>query len=187
MRWLGSLAASFASWLWACSPKPQDPLALPTQGHAVTFGVLMQVPPGAGLPRHVQALKKSRVRWIGLDIPLSRVDPDDGVYLWDYSDFEATLHALKAAGFRIALKFLGQADGISRAPHSAHADWDATLNLTPPREKAKWQRVVQQVVRRYGAYRDTWQIANEPDGGGYLRRTGWRCRLGYRQADRSPS
>jgi hypothetical protein len=47
MRWLGSLAASFASWLWACSPKPQDPLALPTQGHAVTFGVLMQVPPGA--------------------------------------------------------------------------------------------------------------------------------------------
>jgi hypothetical protein len=69
----------------------------------------------------------------------------------------------------LLLKFLGQADWISRDPKGPHADWDETLNLTPPKDKAKWQEVVKQIVRRYGAYCRAWQIGNEPDGGGYFR------------------
>jgi len=165
MRWLGLLLASLALWLFGQARQP----AKAQQGRSASFGVLMLVPSLDELPKHVQALQASRVQWVGLDIPLSRINPREGVYDWDYRHFETTLRTLKAAGLRIVLKFLGQADWVSRDPKGAHADWDATLNLTPPREKAKWQQVVQQVVHRYGAYCDTWQIGNEPDGGGYFR------------------
>lgn len=140
----------------------------PASGSVPSFGVFMVVPPASELPAHVQALKASKVQWIGFDIPLSRINPGEGVYYWNYQNFETTLRILKAAGFRITLKFLGQADWISRDPSGPHADWDETLNLTPPADQAKWKNVVRQVVRRYRAYVNTWQIGNEPDGGGYF-------------------
>lgn len=143
---------------------------VPDIGKGSPFGVLMVLP--ADIHKHVALLKRTKVRWVGLDIPLSRINPREGVYRWDWGGFEAALRVLKEAGLQISLKFLGQADWISREPSGAHADWDSTLNLTPPREKAKWQEVVRNVVRRYGAYCDVWQIGNEPDGGGYFRASG---------------
>lgn len=143
---------------------------VPDIGKGSPFGVLMVLP--ANIHKHVALLKRTKVRWVGLDIPLSRINPREGVYRWDWGGFEAALRVLKEAGLQISLKFLGQADWISREPSGAHADWDSTLNLTPPREKAKWQEVVRNVVRRYGAYCDVWQIGNEPDGGGYFRASG---------------
>lgn len=143
---------------------------VPDPGRGSPFGVLVVIP--KDIDRHVVLLKRTKVRWVGLDIPLSRINPREGVYHWDWNGFETALHALKQAGLWISLKFLGQADWISREPSGAHADWDPTLNLTPPRDMGKWQEVVRNVVRRYGAYCSVWQIGNEPDGGGYFRASG---------------
>lgn len=121
------------------------------------------------LPAFAAAIKQAGFSWVQVDIPLSRINPSEGVYDFNYGNFEVALKTLSQSGLRILLKFLGQADWISRDPKGAHADWDDTLNLTPPRDKAKWQEVVQQVVRRYGAYCQAWQIGNEPDGGGFFR------------------
>jgi len=139
-------------------------------GRDSPFGVLMVLP--ADIDRHVASLKRAKVRWVGLDIPLSGINPREGVYHWDWSGFETALRALKRGGLWIMLKFLGQADWVSREPGGAHADWDPTLNLTPPRDRAKWQEVVRSLVQRYGAYCEVWQIGNEPDGGGYFRGSG---------------
>jgi len=154
--------------LWACSKNISN---LPdiSNERSVSFGVLMGIPSAAELSKHVEVLRGTKVQWVGLDIPLSRINPREGVYEWDYGNFETTLRTLKAAGLRPVLKFLGQADWLSRDPKGAHADWDATLNLTPPRDREKWQQVVRQVVSRYGTFCDTWQVGNEPDGGGYFR------------------
>lgn len=143
---------------------------MPDIGKGSPFGVLMVLP--ADIHKHVALLKRTKVRWVGFDIPLSRINPREGVYRWDWGGFEAALRVLKEAGLQISLKFLGQADWISREPSGAHADWDSTLNLTPPRNRAKWQEVVRNVVRRYGAYCSVWQVGNEPDGGGYFRGAG---------------
>lgn len=121
------------------------------------------------LPAFAAAIKQAGFSWVQADIPLSRINPNEGVYDFNYGNFEVALKTLNQSDLRILLKFLGQADWISRDPKGAHADWDATLNLTPPRDKAKWQEVVRQVVRRYGAYCQAWQIGNEPDGGGFFR------------------
>lgn len=138
-------------------------LQMPRKGSESPFGVLMVLP--ADIDRHVALLKRTKVRWVGLDIPLSRINPREGVYHWDWSGFETALRSLKGAGLWISLKFLGQADWVSREPGGAHADWDATLNLTPPRDRGKWQEVVRNVVRRYGVYCSVWQVGNEPDAG----------------------
>jgi hypothetical protein len=103
MRWLGLLLASLALWLFGQARQP----AKAQQGRSASFGVLMLVPSLDELPKHVQALQASRVQWVGLDIPLSRINPREGVYDWDYRHFETTLRTLKAAGLRIVLKFLG--------------------------------------------------------------------------------
>ncbi len=121
------------------------------------------------LPDFAAAIKKAGFGWIQTDIPLSRINPSEGVYNFNYGNFETALKVLRQEDLKILLKFLGQADWISRDPKGAHAHWDETLNLTPPKEKAKWQEIVRQVVRRYGAYCQAWQIGNEPDGGGFFR------------------
>ncbi len=133
------------------------------------FGVLMVLPPPAERASHLGALKATKVRWVGLDIPLSHIAPAKSVYHWNVNGFEDILRALRQANIHISLKFLGQADWLSKDPNGPHADWDNTLNLTPPRDRAAWQEVVRQVIQRYGRYCQTWQIGNEPDGGGYFR------------------
>ncbi len=120
------------------------------------------------LPAFASAIKRAGFGWVQTDIPLSRINPREGVYEFNYGNFEAALKVLRQSGLHLLLKFLGQADWISRDPKGVHADWDETLNLTPPKDKAKWQEVVRQIVRRYGAYCRAWQIGNEPDGGGYF-------------------
>jgi hypothetical protein len=121
------------------------------------------------LPAFASAIKRAGFGWVQTDIPLSRINPREGVYEFNYGNFEVALKVLRQSGLHLLLKFLGQADWISRDPKGPHADWDETLNLTPPKDKAKWQEVVKQIVRRYGAYCRAWQIGNEPDGGGYFR------------------
>ena len=121
------------------------------------------------LPDFAAAIKKAGFGWVQTDIPLSRINPNEGVYNFNYGNFEVALKTLRQSGLHILLKFLGQANWISRDPKGAHADWDETLNLTPPRDKEKWQEVVRQIVRRYGTYCQAWQIGNEPDGGGFFR------------------
>jgi hypothetical protein len=121
------------------------------------------------LPAFASAIKRTGFGWVQTDIPLSRINPREGVYEFNYGNFEVALKVLRQSGLHLLLKFLGQADWISRDPKGPHADWDETLNLTPPKDKAKWQEVVKQIVRRYGAYCRAWQIGNEPDGGGYFR------------------
>jgi len=121
------------------------------------------------LPAFASAIKQAGFGWVQTDIPLSHINPREGVYEFNYGNFEVALKVLRQSGLHLLLKFLGQADWISRDPKGPHADWDETLNLTPPKDKAKWQEVVKQIVRRYGAYCQAWQIGNEPDGGGYFR------------------
>ena len=121
------------------------------------------------LPAFASAIKQAGFGWVQTDIPLSRINPSEGVYEFNYGNFEVALKVLRQSGLHLLLKFLGQADWISRDPKGPHADWDGTLNLTPPKDKAKWQEVVRQIVLRYGAYCRAWQIGNEPDGGGYFR------------------
>mgnify|MGYP001626197578 CR=1 FL=1 len=134
------------------------------------LGVCVLLPNDANkLPSFAVAIKQAGFGWVQTDIPLSRINPAEGVYNFNYGNFETALKILRQSGLHILLKFLGQADWISRDPKGAHADWDETLNLTPPKDKAKWQEVVRQVVRRYGNYCRAWQIGNEPDGGGYFR------------------
>ncbi|MDW8028503.1 MAG: hypothetical protein RMK94_08965, partial [Armatimonadota bacterium] len=147
----------------ATSP-PSQPSKTPMLGVCI---LLPKEP--SQLPDFTAAIRKAGFGWIQTDIPLSRINPDEGVYNFNYGNFETALKALRQAGLHILLKFLGQADWISRDPKGPHADWDETINLTPPSDKAKWQEVVRQVVRRYGAYCQAWQIGNEPDGGGFFR------------------
>lgn len=118
------------------------------------------------LPDFPAAINKAGFGRVQADIPLSRINPSEGVYNFNYGNFEVALKTLRQSGLHILLKFLSQADWISRDPKGAHADWDETLNLTPP--KGKWQGVVRQVVGRYGAYCQAWQIGNEPDGEGFF-------------------
>lgn len=134
------------------------------------LGVCVQLPQDPSqLPALATAIKQAGFGWVQIDLPLSRINPREGVYDFNSSNFETALKTFCQAGLHLLLKFLGQADWISRDPEGAHADWDPTLNLTPPKDKAKWQAVVQQVVQRYGTYCQAWQIGNEPDGGGYFR------------------
>ncbi|MEM2566839.1 MAG: hypothetical protein QXY85_08485 [Candidatus Nitrosocaldus sp.] len=147
-----------------------QPLKPAQQAQTPMLGVCILLPKGPyQLPDFASAIKKAGFGWVQTDIPLSRINPSEGVYNFNYGNFEIALKTLHQSGLRILLKFLGQADWISRDPKGAHADWDETLNLTPPRDKEKWQEVVKQVVRRYGAYCQSWQIGNEPDGGGFFR------------------
>lgn len=122
-----------------------------------------------GRKKDVQAMKRAGIRWVQLDIPLSRINPKAGEFHWDYGEYEAGLRVFKQNGLLPVLKFLGQADYLSQDPKGAHADWDETLNLTPPREHQQWQEVVRRTVAQYGAHCRHWQIGNEPDGGGYFR------------------
>ncbi|MDW8026448.1 MAG: cellulase family glycosylhydrolase [Armatimonadota bacterium] len=148
----------------------KQPEAIATQAQQTSFlGVCVLLPKESSqLLDFATAIKKAGFDWVQTDIPLSRINPREGVYDFNYANFEAALKAVRQAGLQLLLKFLGQADWISRDPKGAHADWNETLNLTPPRDKTKWQEVVRQVVRRYGAYCQAWQIGNEPDGGGYF-------------------
>jgi len=133
------------------------------------LGVCIMLPKEPSqLPEFATAIKRAGFGWVQTDIPLSRINPKEGVYNFNYSNFETALKTLKQSGLHILLKFLGQADWISLDPKGAHADWDETLNLTPPKDKTKWQEVVRQVARHYSAYCQAWQIGNEPDGGGYF-------------------
>ncbi len=115
------------------------------------------------------AMVRTGVRWVQLDIPLSRINPRAGEFRWDYGEYEASLRIFARAGISPVLKFLGQADYLSQDPAGPHADWDETLNLTPPRSREQWQEVVRRVVAQYAPYCRHWQIGNEPDGGGYFR------------------
>ncbi|GBC95052.1 hypothetical protein HRbin16_00839 [bacterium HR16] len=115
------------------------------------------------------AMVRAGVRWVQLDIPLSRINPRAGEFRWDYGDYQAGLRVFARAGVSPVLKFLGQADYLSQDPAGPHADWDRTLNLTPPRDRQQWQDVVRRVVAQYAPYCRHWQIGNEPDGGGYFR------------------
>ncbi|MFN3422319.1 MAG: hypothetical protein ACK40X_11420 [Armatimonadota bacterium] len=134
------------------------------------LGVCVLLPKDVSrMPTFAAAIKQAGFGWVQTDIPLSRINPYEGVYDFNYGNFEVALKTLRQSGLHILLKFLGQADWISRDPKGPHADWDATLNLTPPRDKTKWQEVVRQVVARYAPYCQAWQIGNEPDGGGYFR------------------
>lgn len=132
------------------------------------LGVNMVLPKSPS-PDFAKAIQQAGFGWVQIDIPLSRINPREGVYDFNYRNMEATLKTLHQSGLQILLKFQGQADWLSRDPKGAHADWDATLNLTPPKDKSKWQEVVRQIVQRYGVYCRAWQIGNEPDGGGYFR------------------
>ena len=91
MRWLSLLLTSFALWLWFFGQIRQPARA--QQGHNASFGVLMLVPSLDELPKHVQALHASRVQWVGLDIPLSRINPREGVYDWDGKSDGRLVHA----------------------------------------------------------------------------------------------
>lgn len=115
------------------------------------------------------AMVRAGIRWVQLDIPLSRINPRSGEFRWGYGDYEAGLRIFARAGISPVLKFLGQADYLSQDPNGAHADWDSTLNLTPPRDRQQWQGVVKRAVAQYAPYCRHWQIGNEPDGGGYFR------------------
>ncbi|MCS7224753.1 MAG: hypothetical protein NZ959_09400 [Armatimonadetes bacterium] len=117
----------------------------------------------------VASLKSAGMDWIQTDIPLSRVNPAEGVYHFNYGNFEEALKVISKSGLKILLKFLGQGDWISRDPAGPHSDWDPTLNLTPPSDRNRWMEVVRTVVKRYGPYCRAWQIGNEPDGGGFFR------------------
>lgn len=150
------------------SPKPPTNSVKVFQTPILGVCVLLPKDPSQ-FPSFADAIKQAGFGWVQTDIPLSRINPSEGIYNFNYGNFETALKFLRQSGLHILLKFLGQADWISRDPKGPHADWDETLNLTPPKDKAKWQEVVRQVVRRYSAYCQAWQIGNEPDGGGYFR------------------
>ncbi len=125
------------------------------------------------------SLKLAGVRWVDIDIPLAQINPSDGIYLWDAStvgdspqNFDAFVHGLHNEGLCLMLKFLGQADWISkRKEKDVHAYWDSELNLSPPSDPKKWAEVVGAVVRQYGEICRTWEVGNEPEGHGYFKGT----------------
>ena len=125
------------------------------------------------------SLKLAGVRWVDIDIPLAQVNPSEGQYIWDASragdrpqNFDAFVHALHKEGLCLMLKFLGQADWISRRKEKdVHAYWDAELNLSPPSDPKKWAEVVGAVVKRYGRICQVWEVGNEPEGHGYFKGT----------------
>ncbi len=118
--------------------------------------------------QHARELRQSGFGLAQLDIPLSRINPRRGVFDWNYGAFTTGLQALYRAGVTPVLKFIGQADYLSQDPNGPHADWDPTINFSPPRDRNEWQEVVRQVVAQYRPYCRHWQIGNEPDGGGYF-------------------
>jgi len=159
-----------SQWGFGSDEDSRLPAAKPVEFSKPVFGVCVRLPREASqLKPFAQSIKKAGFAWIQADIPMSRINPKKDVYEFGYGLFETALRELRESGVEILLKFGGQADWISRDPNGPHAEWDPTLNLTPPREKAAWQEVVRRVVARYGRYCRAWQIGNEPDGGGYFR------------------
>jgi hypothetical protein len=141
------------------------------------FGVIFQ-PKGANEQAAdiARSLRSAGARWIDIDIPLARINPSEGVYDWETtgrsekSNFDAFVRAAHNENLCLMLKFLGQADWISkRTGKDVHASWDAALNLSPPSDPKKWAEVVAAVVKRYGDLCDTWEIGNEPEGHGYFK------------------
>jgi len=145
--------------------------------HQSRFGAIVS-PRGEleKIPDIVHSLKLAGVRWLDIDIPLAHLNPQKGVYHWDYAGrtgrahFDAFARAAHKEGLCLMLKFLGQADWISkRSDKEVHAYWDPALNLSPPRKAEEWTEVVQAVVRRYRDRCDTWEIGNKPEGHGYFK------------------
>jgi len=126
-----------------------------------------------------RSLKLVGVRWVDIDVPLAQLNPKEGEYIWDASgglhprqNFDRLVHSIYDEGLCLMLKFLGQADLISkRKGKELHAYWDAQLNLSPPSDPEKWAEVVAAVVGRYGGICHTWEIGNEPEGHGYFKGT----------------
>lgn len=141
----------------------------PVGGEPLLGVIVWPAKPLSARQGDIAPMLRAGFRWVQLDIPLSRINPRAGEFRWDYGDYEAGLRLFHRAGIAPVLKFLGQADYLSQDPSGPHADWDETLNLTPPRDRQQWQEVVRRVVERYAPYCRHWQIGNEPDGGGYFR------------------
>ena len=141
----------------------------PLGGEPICGVIAAPVKQASARGNDIPAMLRAGIRWVQLDIPLSRINPRAGEFLWNYGDYESGLRLFSRAGISPVLKFLGQADYLSEDPNGAHADWDETLNLTPPRDRQQWQGVVRRVIERYAEYCRHWQIGNEPDGGGYFR------------------
>lgn len=143
------------------------------------FGVIFS-PQGteAQVADVARSLELAGVGWVDIDIPLAQLAPAEGTFDWTSTGpqgnrpFDAFVRAVDAQGLKLMLKFLGQADWISkRTDEDAHAYWDPTLNLSPPGDPAKWGQVVRAVVGRYGPHAQTWEIGNEPEGHGYFKGT----------------
>ena len=64
-------------------------------------------------PAFASAIKQAGFGWVQTDIPLSRINPREGVYEFNYGNFEVALKVLRQSGLHLLLKFLGQADWIS--------------------------------------------------------------------------
>ena len=130
------------------------------------------------LPDIMRGLRLAGARWVSTDIPLAWLNPKQGQFDWTAStpdgkdNFDAFVHAANKEGLMLSLKFLGQADWISK--HNTkddHAYWDARINLSPPADPAKWAEVVTATVKRYAPICQTWEIGNEPEGHGYFKGT----------------
>lgn len=141
----------------------------PLEGEPVLGVIAWPTKPLSARQNDIAPMLRAGFRWVQLDIPLSRINPRAGEFHWDYGEYESGLRLFHRAGITPVLKFGGQADYLSRDPNGGHAEWDETLNLTPPRDRPQWQEVVRRVVERYSPYCRHWQIGNEPDGGGYFR------------------
>ena len=130
----------------------------------------------AAIPDIVHSLKLAGVRWLDIDIPMAQLNPGKGVYDWESvgrtgrAHFDAFARAAHKEGLCLMLKFLGQADWVSkRTGKDVHASWDPALNLSPPGDAAQWAEAVRAVVGRYRDVCDTWEIGNEPEGHGYFK------------------
>ncbi len=141
----------------------------PVGGGAVLAAIVSPTGSASAWAQNARLLQQSGFGLAQLDLPLSRINPRDGRFEWDYGGFETGIQTLYRAGVLPVLKFLGQADYLSSDPNGPHSDWDNSINLTPPRDRTQWQTVVRQVVARYRQSCRHWQIGNEPDGGGYFR------------------
>ncbi len=123
------------------------------------------------------SLKLAGVRWVDIDLPLAQLNPSEGQYVWDApvgsldrGNFDSFVRVVHKEGMCLMLKFLGQADWISkRKDKEVHAYWDSELNLSAPSDPKEWAEVVAAVVKRYGEICRTWEIGNEPEGHGYFK------------------
>ncbi len=161
--------ATFVFCFWFCSLQTAKVAGKTAPLFEEILGTCVLLPTEKELPSFIASLKKSGFQWIQTDIPLSRINPAPGVYHFNYNGFESALRMIHRERIRILLKFLGQADWVSRDPTGPHSEWDSTLNLTPPKDETSWSEVVRQITTRFGTYCFAWQIGNEPDGGGFFR------------------